>query len=404
LENHYLFFIGRQPLLSLAEILSFFDDDQIINYNNDFVGVRCEKTPKWMGQNIHNMGGVMKIALVKQSISIDQKNELNDVLTAYLEDKFKDIDGKKRLGMSVYKYRYDIQKNIKVLKKRLKATGMSLRFVNRQNTNLSTDQIIREKLISEKGCELNIVKDDIKLLISETIAVQDIDKYSLRDFGRPGRDARRGMLPPKLAQIMLNLGRKNVKNGYIWDPFCGTGVTLMEGLLMGYNMLGTDIDEKAIYLAEKNLVWLYEQFGFNGQAETFTHDATMALQTKKIIECVVTEPLLGPPLHKISNQEQVDEIRWNLENLYLSFFNNLKSVLHKNALIVMIFPCFRGYNKIYYLDHILGKLEKRGFKSVDLISPNIQEKFHIKLSLRKSLLYIRPDHVVGREIFCFKMV
>jgi hypothetical protein len=35
--------------------------------------------------------------------------------------------------------------------------------------------------------------------------VQDIDAYAERDFERPMRDAFVGMLPPKLAQIMLNL-------------------------------------------------------------------------------------------------------------------------------------------------------------------------------------------------------
>ena len=46
-----------------------------------------------------------------------------------------------------------------------------------------------------------------------------------------------GMMPPKIAQIMINLGTKGHKNVIIWDPFCGLGTTLIEALNAGYTQL-----------------------------------------------------------------------------------------------------------------------------------------------------------------------
>lgn len=68
----------------------------------------------------------------------------------------------------------------------------------------------------------------------------------MRDYGRPARDARVGMLPPKLAQIMLNLSVKDEKSGTVLDPFCGTGVLLQEAALAGFDFIGSDIEPRMV--------------------------------------------------------------------------------------------------------------------------------------------------------------
>ena len=45
------------------------------------------------------------------------------------------------------------------------------------------------------------------------------------------------------------------------DPFCGVGTTLIEASLLGFDqMIGSDIDEKAVADTEKNLNWLSREF------------------------------------------------------------------------------------------------------------------------------------------------
>ena len=75
---------------------------------------------------------------------------------------------------------------------------------NNEN-HLNSAQVLNNKLTSELGCELLLVSDGVNTIIARTTAVQDIDAYTLRDRGRPKRDARVGMLPPKLAQTIINL-------------------------------------------------------------------------------------------------------------------------------------------------------------------------------------------------------
>jgi 2-polyprenyl-3-methyl-5-hydroxy-6-metoxy-1,4-benzoquinol methylase len=100
--------------------------------------------------------------------------------------------------------------------------------------------------------------------------VQDIEAYGARDQARPARDARVGMLPPKLAQTIINLaaGRPETRMDKHWDsadglgrfmvldPFCGTGVILQEALLMGYSVYGSDIEPRMAEYTKKNLQWL----------------------------------------------------------------------------------------------------------------------------------------------------
>ncbi len=89
--------------------------------------------------------------------------------------------------------------------------------------------------------------------MARTIWVQDIDAYTRRDMSRE-RSMKVGMMPPKLAQIMINLATKGNKTLSIWDPFCGLGTTLIEADHMGYEKLkGSDISPDMVSATTTNL-------------------------------------------------------------------------------------------------------------------------------------------------------
>lgn len=67
------------------------------------------------------------------------------------------------------------------------------------------------------------------------------------------------MLPPKLAQTIINLAVGDNNPSVILDPFCGTGVVLQESSVMGYDIYGTDISPKMIDYTKANLEWLKKQ-------------------------------------------------------------------------------------------------------------------------------------------------
>ncbi len=74
-----------------------------------------------------------------------------------------------------------------------------------KEAELNSAQVIHNNLTSPTGWELVFIRDGSKTIVAQTVKVQDIAAYTLRDRSRPKRDARIGMLPPKLAQIIINL-------------------------------------------------------------------------------------------------------------------------------------------------------------------------------------------------------
>jgi tRNA G10 N-methylase Trm11 len=61
------------------------------------------------------------------------------------------------------------------------------------------------------------------------------------------------MMPPKLVQMMINIGQTNGQKS-IYDPFCGLGTTLIEAANMGYmNLYGSDLSIDMIRATKKSL-------------------------------------------------------------------------------------------------------------------------------------------------------
>ena len=66
-------------------------------------------------------------------------------------------------------------------------------------------------------------------------------------------------LPLKVARCALNLGVGNDLSQSIIDPCCGVGTVVLEGLAMGLNIRGSDINRWVSYKARLNL----EHFGYD---------------------------------------------------------------------------------------------------------------------------------------------
>ncbi len=135
----------------------------------------------------------------------------------------------------------------------LKTQGHSIRVVQHDNGRVKTATTLHEKLI-ERGCELMILTGDTGYTVAQTIWVQDIDAYTRRDINRE-RSMSVGMMPPKLAQIMVNLGTEGDRALQIWDPFCGLGTTLIEASHMGHAyLLGSDISDEMVSATKVNTI------------------------------------------------------------------------------------------------------------------------------------------------------
>lgn len=137
---------------------------------------------------------------------------------------------------------------------RLKKTlskNASVRFLNAKNENIHAAVFKKERLAKTHN-EYVLLASPENFFFGRTIACQDIDAYTRRDFGKE-RDMNVGMMPPKLVQMMINfLSERTQKNG-IYDPFCGLGTTLIEAANCGiYTVAGSDISVEMVKNSQKS--------------------------------------------------------------------------------------------------------------------------------------------------------
>lgn len=364
----YIFILGKDRDLSIAEINSVFDNPTTIALGGDYYIIETEIQ---INQHILDlMGGVIKVAKV---ISISSKDSLLNTIFVHLKSRHQ--GSKLNYGVSLYGISQRDLKTILIsLKKKFREESISTRFANQQFLNISTAQY---KGLSKKGIEIIVARNGDEYVISETIGVQDIDSYSKRDFDKPFRDMKVGMLPPKLAQIMINLsGKPEV----IWDPFCGGGVLVMEGLLMGHDMMGSDINERTLKGAERNVDWLNREFKVNGRSDLFVHDATTPLSDPEF-DAIVFEGYLGPPQSGVHSKQSLLPIIKELDKLYTNFFKSVKKMNFKGPIIVGL-PFFKSEDGELDLSLTIVTIKALGFK----------------LSLGP-IKYVRPNQIVGRVIY-----
>lgn len=122
-------------------------------------------------------------------------------------------DGKLTIGLSIYGLdasRSELEKTALSIKKQVKSTGRPVRIVPNKSPEISTPQIIHNKLTELNGWELVFYRNGDTTILMRTTNIQDIS-YTARDQARPMRDARVGMLPPKLAQIIINLATGKIE-------------------------------------------------------------------------------------------------------------------------------------------------------------------------------------------------
>ena len=188
----HLFILGRQPEIGLAELRAVFGDAKLITPTVALV-------PGEMVPNIDRLGSVRKSGRVIW----DQPGEVGKFLIDKLE---KLPPGKITLGISHYgktASAASARKTAAFLKKNL---ARSVRFLPNSAAEIADAATLGNKLGSSPNkIELLMVYAGHRVIIAELTGVQNLNSYTLRDRGRPKRDARVGMLPPKLAQTMINL-------------------------------------------------------------------------------------------------------------------------------------------------------------------------------------------------------
>lgn len=364
-----IFILGKTPDLSIAELKSRYPGAKITVEGENFVVMDIKKDVDQ--QEFDQLGGCIKAAKVVDTTTKDKLVErLAEALGSHYSGSKLDY-GVSVYGFSEKQLRFILLK----LKKELRKNDVKSRFINNDFKNISAAQY---KSIKKKGIEMMVVREGGRFLIGEVTGVQDIDAYSKRDYDKPFRSMKMGMLPPKLAQILINL---TGVDGKIWDPFCGSGTLIMEGLLMGRDMNGSDIESKHIEGAKKNIEWLKREFDVSAKAELLVHDALEPIGGD--YDAIAFEGDLGIPHDRDVKIQVLDRIIADLNSLYIRFFENLKA-MNCTVPVVAAIPFFRLQNgQERDLHKAIRVIHDMGFKKT----------LHLK--------YSRADQAVGRDIYRF---
>jgi len=380
----YFFILGSQPALSLAEIMTVLQindfklADQIAIF--DLPNLEAYLA-------IAKLGGTVKIGEIIQEA--DDKGLTKSLQEVVYQAALARKKSKFNFGLSVYGHINLNYKHLAIgLKNSLKVKGIGSRWVKSEGKVLNSATAYHNRLTTESGIEVVVTKVDGKYLIGKTLALQPFIEYSDRDFGRPNRDSLSGMLPPKLAKMMLNLA-KFAPEKTLLDPFCGSGTILTEALIMkAQQVRGSDISPKAITDTKQNIIWTDKKYNLNSEGvdlKVISADKISSWLKPSSVDCLATEPYLGPQRGKI----EFNQVKQELEILYSKSLQEFQKILNPSGRIVMVWPVFNPEKNPVFLNPDLNGYNIIKFPELDRF-PSITS--------RKTMLYGRPGQRLWREI------
>jgi tRNA (guanine10-N2)-dimethyltransferase len=384
------FLLGSQPKLSLAELDVVTKGRLSPVFQSESILV-TEPTGEPSDLLMQRLGGLIKVGHIIGEVDGYQQDEMADLIAGFAMN----ASGKEkiRFGISVYsadgssvkKVVRDIHRLGVAVKKRLKETGRPVRYVQSKEPTLSSVIVTTNGLL-ESGGEFVLLVTKNKILVGQTDVVQDFKAWSARDYGRPGRDAKSGMLPPKLARMMINVTGVDPEGASIMDPFCGSGTVLNEAYMMGFKTLvGNDLSEKATADTTKNLTWLMSEFDLEPpKFFVFTGPAAEVPSVyDKKVDAIVTEVYLGKPRRRALDLYEAKRSSQELMPLYDESFTALKETLKPGGTAVVAFPAFKLRDDTWYRLPIKKMLKQIGYKDI------------------QSLWYAREDQFVARDLYVF---
>lgn len=382
----FAFELGREFKLSIAEIYAVFSSENIVFCDKKILII------DWISKEEI----LSKAKKIWWSIKIMEVCEVSNDIEKTFKEKM-EIDKhewKFNYAMNIFgKSEIWHKELLKVSKKVIKEYGKNPRFINQDFKNISSVAIIKEALI-KKQTDFNFIFTPNKIYFWKTIFVQDIYGYSNRDYSKD-RDMNVGMLPPKLAQMMINLSGWKV----IYDPFVWLGTVLIESVYMeNKKVFGSDVSERMVETSSSNLEKLKNNFSFDKkiifQNAKYIHEIDFLNE----VDAIVTEWYLWEIMTKNNiSMERIEKQRIKLSDLYEWFFSGLEK-LHFKWNIVISFPFWDMKWKFLYFEEIYDIITK--YCEVEKLLPENIEFLETKSG---SLLYKRDSQLVGREIFCLKL-
>lgn len=321
------FFLGNTPDLSILELQNIysgtfeFATKTIASYDQelDLSSLPC-------------LGGTTKVA--SGLVVVPRSKVISTLVDLISSDSVKNIALTDYAGLDFGRAVFHELKD---------KVARSIRFVSMETTPHELIMLARQHVL-----ELNLIPCGKLVVIARTVWIYNAEDWASRDRNKPYRDIKRGMLPPKIARIMVNLATRGKRGVTVADPFCGTGTVLSEALMVGCHTFGSDTNPEAITGTKSNLEWLLSTPDLKPcNYNLVIADATHFDEVASGIDCIATEPYMGPLLEQRnpSTLEKIKNIAKGLDKLYRGAFKSFAKTLKPGSRVVMSIPVFHAYDR-----------------------------------------------------------
>jgi tRNA G10 N-methylase Trm11 len=427
-----VFIPGKNWKLSLAELVSFLETRkvkfEVHSFSKEFFVVNIEERTEVA---IADLGGIIKIGEVTANLATEiaeeaflQKNKEAEARirmivasSGLVGEMLKTASSEKTVfGVSVYcaegslrPVSRSIQRFIgSSIKRELAGCGKKSKFMgfskDRKYPQLSHIEVLKKSLVENKAEMLFCIGKE-QTWLSTTIAVHNPFEFQKRDIGKPNQ-RKIFAIPPRLARIMVNLASCTAGK-LLLDPFCGVGTILQEALLAKAKVVGVDINPWCVEAARENLDWLKKEYALKNPEYTVAQGDARRLTGKieQEVDCIVTEPDLGPALRHVATTPYATKIVDKLEPLYYSFMEEAYRILKRDGRLVLVSP----YVKTRSGKPVTMRLEEKamnvGFKRVHPFHREIfGENGEVREDLVEMASFVDAEerHLIGREIHIFQ--
>lgn len=403
-----LLILGRQPALGLAELESLYGSSKLQPVGSRAVMVDVD--PCLL--TFDRLGGSTKFCKLLTELATADWDKVEKFLLRTAPGHSQRLPaGKLQLGLSTIGFEEVSSRRLEAtglsLKKVIRQTGRSVRLVPNKKLELNAAQVIHNDLTGATGWELVFIKHGRKTLVAQTVKVQDIAGYTKRDRERPKRDARVGMLPPKLAQIIINLGAgllpgdklqsiceipagqpvpKPLLDKTVLDPFCGSGVVLQEALLMGYGAYGTDLEARMVAYSQKNLGWLGSWYDFKQTAAVTAGDAA-SVSWDQPFNFVASESYLGRPFTSLPPPAVLSQTIADCNLIIKKFLRNIGAQIEPGIRLCLAVPAWQIKPGQFQHLPLIDQLSDFGYNRISFE--------HVRDA---DLLYYRSGQIVARQL------
>lgn len=334
----YFFFLGRNPNLSLQEIVSFLEAHEIEGSFKQEEGIAMFSVEKPLDTKniIEKLGGTIKIgkSVMKGSAEsvLDRLKRLN---------VYEGAENKLKFTINVYPEDAEMFKSAReILEDYFKAERIRALFRQPSETPSGSIKFDLEFFIIKLGKDYHFGKIE---------AVYDSKNAEFRDMNKPFRRSEYA-ISPRLAKILINLSGVSEKEALL-DPFCGVGTILQEALLNGINVIGLDIEPGVIENCKRNIVWLRKSYDISAGYQIFCSNAIDILTVvKEKVDGIASEPFLIPLITYTPKDKEARKMITKAKEIYIRTLFELKKALKKNGRIALSLPVMKARESKVFLN------------------------------------------------------